>query len=78
MIMPRNRDVPFCALYDTCSGCACIAKMDGMAAVKAYITRMIEQTSGVKVLLLDSETVREGGRDTLSRAVHSAARAEFA
>lgn len=32
--------------------------MDLVAATKAYISRMVEQTPGVKVLLLDGETVR--------------------
>ncbi|KAL7006279.1 vacuolar protein sorting-associated protein 45 [Cystobasidiomycetes sp. EMM_F5] len=30
--------------------------MDVVAAINAYITRMVEQTSGVKVLLLDADT----------------------
>lgn len=31
--------------------------MDVVNATKAYINRMVEQTPGVKVLLLDAETV---------------------
>ena len=38
--------------------------MDLTTAVKSYINRMVEQTSGVKVLLLDAETVsREPTRE---------------
>lgn len=36
--------------------------MDVVAAINAYITRMVEQTSGVKVLLLDADTVCGSGR----------------
>jgi hypothetical protein len=37
--------------------------MDLVAATKAYISRMIAQTPGVKVLLLDSETVKVKNND---------------
>lgn len=36
--------------------------MDVAAAVRAYLDRMIQQVSGVTILLLDSETVREAPR----------------
>lgn len=32
--------------------------MDVTAAVRAYLDRMIQQVSGVSILLLDAETVR--------------------
>jgi hypothetical protein len=36
--------------------------MDVLRAVQTYITKLVTQTGGLKVLLLDADTVRQAGQ----------------